>query len=418
MKTLILLISSGVNYLQYLPLNIVKENSTYRIILIANKKLQGKLPSHILAAIDDIAYVNTAPSDKIIKALSYEETCRIVYHIYQTSKDLVIYTLNESNILLAAQLRDAFNLEGLRYDQALSFRDKALMKQRLSEKNIKLPDSDTLDRQKIKENSIAYFHTLLKRFGLPFILKPTAMAGGVGIKKIECLTDFIEYTQHSQLQGTYHIESFIEGHLYHCDTLLHKGETIWSECSRYNAPLLNITKNQCVGSIPLESNDPLGERIRAFSKRVLRALNYETGISHLEVFHTKQNELIFLETTARAGGLLITPMYIHTFGFNLILTDLLLRLNINPSFAHPNITETLPCFWVAFPQRSGKVSVLNQPYLQSSFQIDWAVKPGDITRDSRDMLDISGTLFAKNKNYQTLLDDFKNIGSFIPYQIA
>lgn len=120
--------------------------------------------------------------------------------------------------MLAGQLRDEFNVPRLKSGTVIPFRDKVIMKDVLQSKGIHTPRYCSFDNKQTVDPS-AYFQNLQQIIGLPFILKPTSLPGGLGVVIIDSLSSFVEFCKENPVEAEYEAEEFITGTLFHCDSI-------------------------------------------------------------------------------------------------------------------------------------------------------------------------------------------------------
>jgi biotin carboxylase len=338
--------------------------------------------------------------------ISFDFARNIVQQQINLNADVRIICLSEDNLLVAAKLRDEFNIPGLKFDVAVPFRNKIIMKNVLKSKNIRVPHYSKLDNEKAKDPS-NYFEDLSEKLGLPFIAKPTSFLGGLGVVVIDSVIAFTEFCKNSPIEAEYEVEEFIAGTLFHCDSIRKDGKTIFSVSSEYNNPNFDFQLGKPVISMPLKNDDPLAKRIFSFNETVLDALNYERGVSHHELFLTKNDELIFLEIAARSPGV-VTPMYRRAFNIGMEDIGFLIEMDIPFEL---NLTQK-NYFTGIFPIIPGRIDKLIDPPLKSKFEIKWVVKEGDVINASKSVRDKSASITAWNDNYVELKQDFDLLRDF------
>jgi len=183
----------------------------------------------------------TCNSGNPFETISYD-FCRHVIskNISVSENALKIICLSEDNLLLAAQLRDEFNIPGMRFEQAQSFRDKTIMKYILQKNQIRTPHYVKFDHTRINDPKNYYDH-LTQTIGLPFVLKPFNLLGGLGIVMVKSFEEFNSFCIENakELSYEYEAEEFISGTLFHCDSIIENSEILFSTCCEYTNP--NIT---------------------------------------------------------------------------------------------------------------------------------------------------------------------------------
>ena len=184
-------------------------------------------------------------------------------------------------------------------------------------------------------NSTDTFERLKQHFGAPFIIKPVDYGGSVGVALIQNKKQFdsliIENKQHN---FTYEAEEFIEGDLYHIDTVKHLNK-FYCIISKYMSPMAEYKNGKIIGSIKLMESCHEFNCLSSFNTKVINALDND-GCFHHEVFINKQGEPIFLEIVWRQAGSPVTISFDYTYGYSQtllyiysILTDKPIDLTIN-----------------------------------------------------------------------------------------
>jgi hypothetical protein len=204
----------------------------------------------------------------------------------------------EPGMMLAARLREALDLPGLTVAQTLPFRDKERMKEVLDAAGIRTP-------RHARATSEAGCRGGAERIGFPLILKPIAGAGSADTHKV---TDARELD--AVLASVGHVpevsvEEYIEGEEFTFDTICVDGRIAYHNVAWYRPkPLIGRT-NEWISpqTVTLRDLDapPLRDGIE-MGRRVLDALQFRTGFTHMEWFRTPSGEAVFGEIGARPPG--------------------------------------------------------------------------------------------------------------------
>lgn len=232
--------------------------------------------------------------------------------------------LAEQHLLAAAAIRDDHGIPGPGLEATLPFRDKAVMKDRVR-------DSVPTPRYAIASDDNA--RDLLDRHHAA-VLKPRRGAGSVDIMRVDSPLDLAADNFRDDLM----FEEWIEGDIVHIDSVVNNGRVLAATVGRLIDPTTNFATNgQPVRGVAL-SDGPLLDRFLDFNKRVLEAMPAHTGITHLETFHTPDDEILFNEIGARPGGVGIVPNFAHRTGYDLY--DLQIRTQLEIPL--PEVIEISP----------------------------------------------------------------------------
>lgn len=211
----------------------------------------------------------------------------------------------EPGMMLAAKLRDALDLPGLRPDATVPFRDKEQMKRVLDDAGIRTPHH-------YEARSAEDVRKARDRIGYPIIIKPLDGAGSADtwpIRSDEELDQVLRAVGHLDVVS---VEEYIEGEEYTYDTVCANGVPLFENVGWYRpGPLLarlnpwisaqNIVYRDLDHEIPAQGRD--------MGRKVLDALGFQSGFTHMEWFRTKSGEAVFGEIGGRSpGGRLVHVM--------------------------------------------------------------------------------------------------------------
>lgn len=392
----------------------LREISDLRLVAIVSEQASHEIEMSVKQAFDAIYVSDKLPTKQFTSPINadYAETC------VQTEQELFpvntihIICNDDVSMLLAAHLRQKFNLAGMRAKEVLPFCDKLVSKDILSKNKIKVPSYEGLDIKQLQEQPKEYFYKLKDTYSLPFILKPKNAASSTGLRKVCSIEDFIQFKNEDDIDfADYEVEKFIKGEMYHCDSIIENKKIIFSECSKYNYPMGEFLEGRNIASLPLTNDDPLRSKIILFAKSVLKALNYPEGTTHMELFVTDKEDIIFLEIAARCPGGLAVPVYKETFNVDILESDLKIKLGL-PVKLESKLSRY--SFWALTPLQEGKIIALNPAPIKSSHHIYWKVKEGQSCKASKSLAEVSAALFAWSTDYKALKNDYEKLGDYQP----
>jgi hypothetical protein len=209
-----------------------------------------------------------------------------------------IECLWEPGIMLAAELRQHFGVDGLTIEQANRFRDKEAMKLALDEAGIRTPRHRATD-------SIAGCWEAAEEFGFPLILKPIAGAGSADTYRIESRDDLRAVLPRLQHVPTISVEEFIDGEEYTFDTITIDGKIAYYNVAWYRPRPLIARSNEWISPQVIalrDLDDPqLADGIR-MGFDVIKALEFGSGFTHMEWYRKADGEVVFGEIGARPPG--------------------------------------------------------------------------------------------------------------------
>ena len=209
-----------------------------------------------------------------------------------------IECLWEPGIMLAAELRKHFGVAGLSIEQAHRFRDKEAMKVALDAAGIRTP-------RHIAADSVAACWDAAEEIGFPIIIKPIAGAGSADTYRVETedqLRSVLPRLRHVPLVS---VEEFVDGEEYTFDTITIGGEIAYYNIAWYRPRPLIARSNEWISPQVIalrDVDDPqLAGGVR-MGFNVIRALEFDTGFTHMEWYRKADGEVVFGEIGGRPPG--------------------------------------------------------------------------------------------------------------------
>jgi hypothetical protein len=209
-----------------------------------------------------------------------------------------IECLWEPGIMLAAELREHFGVPGLSVEQANRFRDKEAMKTALDAAGIRTPRHVAVD-------SIAGCWEAAEKTGFPLIVKPIAGAGSADTYRVDNSDDLRAVLPRLRHVPIISVEEFVDGEEFTFDTITIGGKIAYYNIAWYRPRPLVARSNewispQVIALRNVEQPD-LADGVR-MGHNVIRALNFETGFTHMEWYRKADGEVVFGEIGARPPG--------------------------------------------------------------------------------------------------------------------
>lgn len=205
-----------------------------------------------------------------------------------------------------AEVRERFDVPGMRPDAARRFRDKALMKETLRAAGVPVAR-----HRLVAEPADAW--AFVREVGYPVVAKPPAGAGARNTERIAddaALTRWLDEQPPSASRPLL-LEEFLQGREHSLETVSIDGRAVWHSLTHYDPTPLEVLEQPwiqwCV-VLPREVDDPRYDDIRAIGERALRALGMDTGVSHCEWFRRADGSVAISEIAARPPGAQITTL--------------------------------------------------------------------------------------------------------------
>jgi hypothetical protein len=235
---------------------------------------------------------------------------RATWHLRNSGVERIVAP-NERFLRLAAALREEFGIPGISVAEADLFTDKLLMKSALVGSTVRVPRFAPA----AAVSDVAAFPTF------PAVLKRTDFSGGRGVYIVATRSEAVAAFEAHQGEGEFEIEEYIDGTMYHCDSVVEGGEVRFAAVSRYLAKPGDYHAGGVGGSV-LVGDGELRRAILELNTTALGTLGLRNGVTHLELFRTSRDELVFCEVAGRPGGGGIAEYILNAFGIDIHETAL------------------------------------------------------------------------------------------------
>jgi hypothetical protein len=209
-----------------------------------------------------------------------------------------IECLWEPGILLAARLRQVFGVPGLNVMQAQRFRDKELMKQALDDAGIRTP-------RHVAAHSVAEVWEAAQFIGFPIILKPIDGAGSADTYRIRDADELKAVIPRLRHVPVVSVEEFVDGEEYTFDTITVNGKIAYYNIAWYRPRPLVARSNEWISPQVIALRNILRPELGGGVKMgfdVIKALEFDTGFTHMEWYRKADGEVVFGEIGARPPG--------------------------------------------------------------------------------------------------------------------
>jgi len=212
--------------------------------------------------------------------------------------------MDEFDVLTAARTREHLDLPGMSRSHALRFRDKLTMRDIAFKAGIPCPEFiGAFNAEQIGE--------FLNNVDAPWIVKPRHEVSAFGIRKCntdgevwDVLTDLDRRNNWRDHPSQFLIERFIEGRVYHIDSVVADGKVQACGVSQYGTTPFKVSHYGGVFTssiVPYKAKErkPLEE----LNEKLLAAFKYESGVSHAEFLQSDADgKFYLLEVACRVGG--------------------------------------------------------------------------------------------------------------------
>jgi biotin carboxylase len=245
--------------------------------------------------------------------LRRDDVLHAVSYLARTEAIDRIVALDEFDLEMASTLREHLRVPGMGETTVRYFRDKLAMRTQAREKAILVPEFvPILNRARIGE--------FLERVPPPWVLKPRLSASAIGIKKVRDASEVWRLIDELGDKQSYHLlEQFIEGDVFHVDSVAWERDVVFAEAQGYLRPPFEVYHGGglfCTRT--LDRRSPEARALKDVNRAVVHALGMVRGVLHTEFIRGRADSRIyFLETAARVGGANIAETIEAATGVNL-----------------------------------------------------------------------------------------------------
>src|SRR3990167_126925 len=238
----------------------------------------------------------------------------------EIAKRVDIYSVvaySEVDIIRAARIREELNIPGQHLDNANVFRDKLKMRELSSIKGMVAPNF-------ISISSMKQLDMFAEKNGYPFVIKPRFGMASIGVQKITCrseLIDFISTALYSDpdIATPFIAESFVKGQVYSVDLIVAANRIVVAEPLLYISNCLNYasSKASTVSMVQLSKDEINYQRLIDFSHQIISKFPH-TGYGgfHIEAFIDDFGNVTLCEIACRNGGARIPQLFEQVHGVN------------------------------------------------------------------------------------------------------
>jgi hypothetical protein len=263
--------------------------------------------------------------------------------------------VTEDDVLRCARLRDSFSIPGLRYEQALPWRDKFEMKRCVSAAGVSTPafavPVDLPDARRFADEA-----------GYPFVVKPRLGFASRGVTLVRDGSRLAACAAQWDPADVM-LESYVPGDVFHVDGFTHDGKVLHMAVSRYVNNCLSFHDCLPLGSV---QQDRAGEEFGRFAdltERVVAALPaLDFCPFHLEAFQRPDTgELVFCEVACRLGGAHIMETSTYSMGVNPAELWIRHQVGLEDGSAMRFYEGDRRYGWLLIPPREGRLVEIRTP---------------------------------------------------------
>jgi hypothetical protein len=250
----------------------------------------GALPETVRRSLADYVQIRSfADEDAIVE--------QVKQYARGTQVDRV-ENLWEPTMVLAARLREALGLPGMTVAETIPFRDKEDMKRVLDDAGIRTP-------RHARCTTVNECREAAERIGFPIIVKPIAGAGSADTYRCNDWAELEAVLPRLQRVPEVSVEEFVDGEEHTFDTVCANGEILYYNVCWYRPRPLISKSLEWVSPVTIALRDVDRPELQAgieMGRRVLQAMSFRDGFTHMEWYRKADGEVVFGEIGGRPPG--------------------------------------------------------------------------------------------------------------------
>ena len=291
------------------------------IILLAPEKIISSTSKiHWLELVDHNVVLFTSKSDEnmsflndwigsVFKHIEFfdnyamNDTVELKLLEYASKYDISnIIPMTEADILRTSIVKEKLKISGLKFSEAIKFRDKIIMKELAQKHNVNVP------RFKRIKHSIDLFD-FINEVNYPIIIKPILGRGSLNTLFVSNRDELDVLLNNGLISNTSRYtdllaEEYLDAQIYHIDGLQLNNKIKVMSVSKYVNNCLSFVNGSYLGSYTLDMQNPLRADLINFSTYLLNDVfhAYKNSIFHIEAFVDSNNKISLCEIACRLGG--------------------------------------------------------------------------------------------------------------------
>lgn len=311
---------------------------------------------------------------------------------------------DEYSLMFLALLREEFGIAGPRPEQVARFTDKIRMKELAGAAGVRIPRHTRVDDDAYRRDPAAEADRIESVAGLPAFAKQVAGTCSEGARRIDTRAQLDAWLADCPDRGDFEVDEFVTGELLHVDCVVQQGRPVHHQISLDSYPNAECLTGKPLGTITLPTDDEPARRYLDFNRSCLDALGpLIDGTTHLEFFHTPDDELVFLEVAARSPGGDCPRGYEMNSGINYQETYFTIHLGL------PAVVERVPgpyVAWLWYQPGDGVIEEYREPVVASKCEFVPEVPVGTRVAGTGSARDRVCRVYLTNDDFATLRRDF------------
>ena len=272
-----------------------------------------------------------------------------------------IVALTEKMVPIGGRLREHLGISGMWATQSATCHFKDKMKKLACLGGIRTNESILISRKTSMEK-------VVRSWGWPLVVKERGLSGSRGLTICRDSQQLEKAWKEGKL-----VESFISGREMSIESFVMDGEVRFVNFTAYHRLLeMNL--------VPALFDSETCEQLAQFNHQVLDVFGINSGVTHLEVYLTREG-IVFGELAVRPPGGYIFRLIKEAYGFDPWETLLQIELGLTPDWSSMSWQGIFAGAWIIHPGAGRFQGVKGEEKLKSIPQLEHfglKVKPGQL----------------------------------------
>lgn len=242
-----------------------------------------------------------------------------VYHRALKLSAPRVAALAEIDLERAARLNDKLGVTQGCSQRIIYFRDKYKMKSLAQDNGALIPAMSRV------HNAIE-LAIFIEQYGYPVVIKPCDGRGSNGVEILSNEGQLKAYLLRAKTTKFFNlmVEQFVQGEHYQVNGLIVNANPVVISTSKALVSCLDFLSGAVFGLQMVDPNSSLAKKIKAYTEWLIFDVlpSEKTFLFHLEIFVTKDSQIILGEIAARLGGCFVNEELKEAWGLDLRMSYL------------------------------------------------------------------------------------------------
>jgi formate-dependent phosphoribosylglycinamide formyltransferase (GAR transformylase) len=302
----------------------------------------------------------------------------------------------EASVYPASVARRVLNARTSIKSVALRCHDKLHMKSYLHERNI--PMTDFVAGDEIHDAA-----AIVKRLGVPVVIKARHESGGRGIRLVETPGDIVRYSGRNKI-----MERFVTAPEASVESYVNNGNILFENVTQY---YLKKHVNIVPGLLGQDQHQSLLE----LNRQIIKALKIKWGMTHMEAYLCDDG-LLFGEIALRPPGGYIMELISKAYGFS--SWDALVHMELDLPFEFNQTASSFTAAYIIHPGAGEVVQIENWDAVSSlpaAYKKKLKIKPSAILGERQGVGEDAGYILLNSNNKDDLIRDIDSISKTLKF---